>query len=47
MPIGDVVFLVFIAVAVGSVVLFSLRSKRQQPSGLPGVSPDRDADAGP
>ena len=40
MPIGDIIFLAFIALAVGSVVIMSMRSKRRPHEDVPGASSD-------
>ena len=46
MPIGDIIFLAIIAIAVGSVALLSMRSKRQRHADVPAMSPDQNADTG-
>lgn len=40
MPIGDIIFLAFIALAVGSVVILSMRSKRRPHGNVADASSD-------
>ena len=43
---GDIIFLAFVVFAVGSVVIMSMRSKRQPHGDVPGASADHDASPG-
>ena len=46
MPIGDIIFLALIVIAVGSVVALSVRSKRSLHGAVSEVSTDQEVEAG-